>query len=361
MPQDRPEAEAGNEAESLSGLADLGWSHFFGQQLSATEFQTMVICRVMAVHRSLLHVVGMGFEASTPHFTADSSNEAAYATVGDWLLLHTVTLRPERLLRRRSLIKRRAAGKGRGLQLIAANIDTLFIVTSCNHDFNIARLERYLALAQEAGVSPVVVITKSDLASQPEKFEQAAVQLLPGLKVLLLDARNPDEAARLSPWCGKGQTVALVGSSGVGKSTLINALTGTERIFTQVTSEKNDKGRHTTTAREFHRLQNGGWLLDTPGMRELQLTDAQSGLSDVFSDITRLAQACRFRDCRHKTEPGCAVRLAVEQGELDGVQLERWRKLTAEEAFNTMSLADRRAKDRAFRKMVKSVKKELPQ
>ena len=347
----------GGHPAPLAELADFGWRPFFMQQLDADEFQRSVICRVTAVHRSGLHVLGVGVDTTIPHYAADGGDEADFATAGDWLLLDPETLRPTRLLRRASLIKRRAPGTGRRLQLIAANIDTLFIVTSCNQDFNIARLERYLTLAREAEVTPVVVITKSDLAEDPDAFRQIAAKLLPGLEVVVLDARIPEEVAKLSPWCGRGQTVAFVGSSGVGKSTLINTLTGAERIATQGIREDDAKGRHTTSARVFHRMASGGWLLDTPGMRELQLTDVQQGLDDVFADIAHLAQSCRFQDCQHDSEPGCAVRAAVERGELDESRLLRWRKLVAEDAFHTQSLIDRRAKERSFGRMVKTVKK----
>jgi ribosome biogenesis GTPase / thiamine phosphate phosphatase len=358
MPPNRLKPTPGSVKDSFTDLSDLGWRSSFLQQLDADEIKTSAIVRVTAVHRSGLHVLGVGLDTSIPHFAVDHGGETDFATVGDWLLLHPDTLRPKRLLQRTSLVKRRAPGTGRRLQLIGANIDTLFIVTSCNRDFNTARLERYLTLARETKITPVVVITKSDLTDQPDEFRVAAVNLLPGLNVIVLDARVPDGARRLAPWCGRGQTVAFVGSSGVGKSTLINTLT-TKRIATQGIREDDDKGRHTTSSRELHRLPSGGWLLDTPGMRELQLTDVEQGLSDVFADIAGLAQSCRFRDCRHDREPGCAVRVAIEQGDLDKNRLQRWRKLDAEEAFNTLSLIERRAKDRAFGKMVKSAKKDL--
>lgn len=341
----------------ISKLADIGWTTFFSSQLETADFETKIPAKVAEVHRNNLRVIGPSLDRMVPPFYASNGDDEARATVGDWLLLDSETLQPQRLLDRKSLFKRRAPGTDRKIQLIAANIDTLFIVSSCNQDFNIARMERYLALARDADVYPVIVLTKSDLSDVPEDYERDAVKLLPNLTVIALDARNVVSVEPLLPWCGKGQTVAFVGSSGVGKSTLINTLSGKEQIETQGIRQDDDKGRHTTTSREFHQLDTGGLLLDTPGMRELQLTDVQAGLEEVFSDITEFAQSCRFRDCSHDAEPGCAVRVAMETGELDEKRLNRWKKLVAEDAYNSETLTERRARDKAFGKMIKYVKR----
>ncbi len=184
---------------------------------------------------------------------------------------------------------------------------------------------------------------------------QAISELVPALT---LDARGDEPIAKLADWCKPGQTVAFLGSSGVGKSTLTNALLGTQSIATQTIREDDAKGRHTTTRRQLHIVPGGCLVLDTPGMRELQLTDAASGIEDVFADLHDLSTRCRFRDCRHIAEPGCAVLAAVDSGGIDAERLGRWRKLVAEDAFNSASLAERRSRDKAFGKMVRRVIKQ---
>jgi ribosome biogenesis GTPase len=336
-------------------LTELGWRHFFLQQLHPDDLASLRPVRVLAVHRNSLRVAGDGIETAIEPFSDDEDGGLGQATVGDWMLLDQEGHHGIRLLDRMSAFKRRAPGEGRKTQLIAANVDTLFIVTSCNKDFNLARLERYLAIAREADVTPVIVLTKADQTDNPAEFQRAASGLMANLSVEVLDARDSAQAACLLSWCGKGQTVAFVGSSGVGKSTLINTLSTSDLIETQKIRENDAKGRHTTTHREMHRLGAGGWLLDTPGMRELQLTDVQAGIEEVFSDITALTRSCRFRDCQHETEPGCAISAAVEAGEVDPDRLKRWKKLVAEDARNSETLAERRASNRSFGKMIKDV------
>jgi ribosome biogenesis GTPase / thiamine phosphate phosphatase len=342
----------------IADLADYGWNTFFTPQLETDDFERCLPVRVTAVHRGAIHIFGPGVDTTIPPFRSDPDDIETSAAVGDWLIVDNETLRHRRLLQRRSLFKRRAAGTSRDVQLIAANVDTLFIVTSCNQDFNIARLERYLALALEADVMPVIILTKADLCDDPKVFVDQAYTLPSVHMVETINALDPSEVGRLMPWCESDQTVALVGSSGVGKSTLINTLMGHADIATQGIREDDAKGRHTTTGRALHRMPSGGWLMDTPGMREMQLTDVQSGLDEVFSDIVELAQSCRFSTCRHETEPDCAVTVAVEAGELDAKRLKRWRKLVAEEAYNNETLVERRSRDKAFGKMVKRATKD---
>lgn len=336
----------------MLALADFGWDNFFQSQLTEELPPSTFPVRVINMQKSGLLVSGPGFET---HIAAGMVGNDITATVGDWLLFDSECGRVVQRLERKSLFKRRAPGSDRRVQLIAANVDTLFIVSSCNRDFNEARIERYLAIAREAGVMSVIVLTKSDLAENPQEFVGAASKLAPDILVEAVNALDAASLRCLEGWLGSGQTIALLGSSGVGKSTMTNTLLGQQQIETQDVRSGDDKGRHTTTSRSIFRMPGGAWLLDTPGMRELQLTDVQTGIDDVFAEISALAENCKFADCIHESEPGCAVRNAVDAGDIEAARVNRWRKLMREEAHNRESIAERRARDRSLGKLYKTV------
>lgn len=331
-------------------LHHLGWKSFFSEQLTAVEKDGCLRVRVMSVHRGMVAVLGEGISGSISSLLAAPSGAEDRPTVGDWLLIDPDNRSIVRILDRISLFKRPAPGDDRRVQLIAANVDTLFIVSSCDQDFNVARIERYLVLAREVNVTPVIVLTKADISPTPQHFAEAAQALQPGLEVRLVNARDSASVARLADHCGVGQTVALVGSSGVGKSTLVNTLTASDSIATQPVREADGKGRHTTTVREMHRLGRGsdagGWLVDTPGMRELQMSEVGAGVAEVFDDVIALTLECKFTNCSHADEPGCAIRPAIAQGTLASARFERWRKLTEEDGANTAAAAAVRARSR---------------
>lgn len=335
-------------------LTELGLNTFFTQQLSLEEFESGRLARVSAVHRSGIVVNDGTTELSV------ALNSAWFElapedrpTVGDWVNLDDSGTRLLRLLERRSIFKRVAAGEKVGLQLIAANIDTLFIVTSCNEDFNESRLERYLALAHEAGVDPVIVLSKADLSDDPDVYRDRASSLQPGLPVEVVNALDEDSLNGLRSWISTGTTIAVVGSSGVGKSTLVNALAGQVLMETAAIREQDAKGRHTTTHRALHRLPTGGLILDVPGMRELKLGPLEDALSEVFKDIESLASQCRYRDCQHEEEPGCAIRVAIDDGRLTSRRLSNYRKLVREEAHHAATIAEQRHRQKEFGKTIK--------
>ena len=341
---------------SLLSLADLGWQPYFQQQLTHVELEACQPVRVMAVSRGELTIHGSDGEFRLPisrQWLPD--DEAARPTVGDWLLLDAQSHQPVKLLERKGLFQRRAPGERASIQLIAANIDTVFIVSSCNDDFKLSRLERYLAVAYEAEVKPVFVFTKADLCADPDHYRQEALTLGKNLTVTTINARDRESCRVLEPWLHGGQTITLIGSSGTGKSTLVNTLSGQEVQLTGAIRADDAKGRHTTTRRSMHRLESGTWLVDTPGMRELQLAACEQGVAETFEEVAELKHMCRFNDCQHEREPGCAIREAIESGTINQRRVENYLKLMSEQQRNSESIADRHKRSRSFSRHIKSV------
>ena len=280
------------------------------------------------------------------------------STVGDWLLIPNVQSGTPSILDRLSYFQRKSPGANTS-QLIASNVDTAFIVSSCNHDFNLSRIERYLALAKEAQVDAVLVLTKADMVNEEQQQSYLAQlhELQAHLIVVTLNALNIEDVQQLNDWCKVGQTVVLLGSSGVGKTTLSNSLCLMQEA-TAAVREDDSKGRHTTTGRSLYFTHEGGLILDCPGMRELQLTDCEEGVRAVFSDIELVAKQCKFKNCQHQSEPGCAIIKALESGELEQRRLTNYQKMLKEQARNSMTLAQSHQQDKEFGKLIKNSLKD---
>ena len=278
-------------------------------------------------------------------FQFDAQSVSDYPAVGDYVLVSRAdpdTAIIHHVLPRKSLFLRKAAGTSQTEQVVAANIDTVFLCMSLNNDFNLRRLERYLAAAWESKADPVVLLTKADLCEDVVRKQAGAESIAMGVTVLTASAADADGYQQLMPYITVGKTVAFVGSSGVGKSTLINRLLGEDRLATDGL-RNNDKGRHTTTHRELLVLPNGAMVIDTPGMRELGMWDAASGVEQTFADMEALAARCRFRNCSHTSEPGCAIRDALQRGELDSRRWQSYQKLKSETSYAADSAISRLA------------------
>lgn len=323
----------------MYALNDLGWDSFFDQQLTSEDRQHGVPARVIWESRERYRLSTGEAEwqaelAGRLRHTAESRPDLP--TVGDWVLAATqeggrATI--HRVLTRRSRFSRTAAGRATEEQIAAANVDTAFVVTSLNLDFNARRIERYLALIYESGARPAIILTKADLCGDPDRVRLEAGSVAPDVPILVTSVVTGTGVADLQDVARTAGTSALLGSSGVGKSALINALLGSDVQRLAPVREHDDRGRHATTSRQLFCLPRGGILIDTPGMRELRLWDAGEGLLRAFDDIEALAEGCRFRDCAHHSEPGCAVTLAVSEGRLPPERLDSYRRLQREEQF----------------------------
>ena len=366
-----PSHDPARAPPSVASLRAIGWPYAAEPEdpqwraLMAAHPQSRP-ARVIEQHRSG-YIVGEAPEAgyvaeSLPEWQRPKTAPEQRPAVGDWVLVEgqAPKARIVALLPRHSAIKRGAAGEHYRQQLIAANVDTVFVVCGLDADFNPRRIERYLLLIAGSGTTPVVLLTKADREGvDPEAAREALAEVAAqDVAIVALNAKDPASADALAPWLQPGRTAVLVGSSGAGKSTLTNALLGVEKMKTSHVRESDARGRHTTTHRALIPLPSGACLIDTPGMRELKPT-GEEDVADSFADIQALAERCRFRDCRHAAEPGCAVRAAIESGELDRGRFANYLKLRDEVAGAADQLAARQTQKTQARVQGKALNKRL--
>jgi len=346
-------------------LKRLGYAPFFQEALDRLERPDLVPGRIAEVHAERYTVQTASTICSadiTGNLRYSLEERADFPTVGDWVAVAHVgaqTLIHHRLPRRTELARRSVSGRAER-QVIGANIDVALIMQAVDRDFNLNRLERYLAVAYGAGIEPLLLLSKSDLASASElaSINTAVSTRHPALESVGINCRVESGLDALYPRIEVEKTYCVLGSSGTGKSTLVNALLGEQRLETREISSWNQRGKHTTTFRALFVLPSGGIIIDTPGMREIGGIEGGDGLEKTFDDIYALAKTCRFSDCQHEDEPGCAVQAAIESGELDPAKFDNFSRLARETAHFESSVAERRKKARSQGKLYKKIQGE---
>lgn len=350
----------------MDNLKSLGYNDWFKSRVDDEMIAAHHVARVVSVHKDSYTVTQGGNEI----FAELSGNllyrtESAYdlPTTGDWVYAdffdddtHAIIYG---VFPRKTLLQRKTAGKVVDFQLIAANIDVAFIIQSLNENFNLRRLERYLVMVNESGIEPIILLSKCDLISKEEidKIKEKVLSIAPDTLVMEFSNLNQQNIGSVVGLLKREFSYCLLGSSGVGKTTLLNRIIGNEKYETQPVSKIQSKGKHTTTSRQLVCLDNGAMIIDTPGMRELGSLSVDEGLDETFSDIVELSQNCKFSNCSHTHEKGCAVLAAIEAGDLSEQRYQNYMKMRKESAFNQMSYLEKREKDKRFGKMVKSVMK----
>ena len=349
-------------------LAELGWNEIFAQAFSPFAAEGCQPARVTLELKGYCEVTGAEgarLGECSGKFIHAAKAPADYPAIGDWV---AVTVQPgdaqrvaiHAVLPRRTKFSRRAAGLEILEQVVAANIDTVFLVSSLDGNHHLHRLERYLAAAWASGAEPVVILNKADLAEDNvDGLRQAIADVARQIPVFVISAQTRRGLKALAPYLRPGQTVAFLGSSGVGKSTIINRLMGEKIQFTQEVRESDNKGRHTTTQRELLVTPDGAIIIDTPGMREIQPWDAAAGLAGAFEDVAKIAAGCKFRDCRHTVEPGCAVRAALESGALESLRWQGYLRLQLATAHEVRRV--NRPAQTQHRSQIKKLTKSLRQ
>lgn len=350
-------------------LSDLGWSSFFELNFDKYKNQGLLAMRIIRENREKYIACGEHGEYNcevSGKFRFHTVTKSQFPAVGDWVVTSVIENEMKAIIHavlpRKTAFSRKVAGPITEEQVIAANIDTVFIITGLDLNYNLRRIERFLSIAWESKVLPVILLNKADLCPEAELRKIEVESIAIGVDVYTLSATQNVGIDILKKYIQKGKTIAFLGSSGVGKSTIINSLLGTEQVKVNEVSELGSRGRHTTTYRELFVLSNGGMIIDTPGMRELQVWGEEEGLKHVFDDIEKVSLNCRYRNCSHQNEPGCAVQIAIHNGTLDPKRLESFLKMKREFAYledrQTMKAsAIEKANWKRISKLAKNIKK----
>ena len=351
-------------------LEDWGYDPAHQDAFASVSASGTVPARIIEEQRDGYRVMtsfGEGRAVMAGRLRHEALDRAALPAVGDWVVLrlppdseHGIV---QEVLPRRTALLRKEAGATTTAQVVASNVDDVLLLSSLNSDLDPRRIERYLAAIWESGAQPCIVLTKADLCPDPEAAIDALADVALGVDVIVVSAQEGQGLEAFERFLTPGTTIALVGSSGVGKSTLVNALAGEDVQRVDVIRARDERGQHTTTARRMMQLPSGALWVDTPGMREFGLWEADEGLGEVFDDIEALATICRFRDCGHDTEPGCALHEAVESGDLDPGRIDAWQKLQRELAYiarkqNQRAHLAQKQQQKRFGRMVRSITKE---